>query len=102
QPQQGFIQPQPMTANGFNTDFSSNNPYMQSQQQFGQQPGVQPTSPGPQNMSNNPYSQHQPQPENLQPIPTGSNNPFAQFGPSFNQPQHQQQQSQRTSFPPSL
>jgi epsin len=100
-PQQaGYMQPQQTATNGFNNDFSSNNPYMQSQPQFVQQIGFQSTSSTQSSMSNNPYAQQQ-QPEALQPMPTGSNNPFAQFGTSFNQ-QQQPQQPQRTSFSPSL
>jgi epsin len=104
-PQQGYMQPQPTATNGFASDFSSNNPYMQSQPQYVQQTGFPPSSPVQSAMSNNPYAQQQQQqqqqPEAVQPMPTGSNNPFAQFGTSFNQ-QPQPQQPQRTSFSPSL
>ena len=96
-PQQGYMQPQPTATNGFNNDFSSNNPYMQSQPQYVQQTGFPPSSPAQSTMSNNPYAQQQQQPETLQPMPTGSNNPFAQFGTSFNQ-QPQPQQPQRDIF----
>ena len=96
-PQQtGYMQPQ-QTANGFNTGFDSTNvPYIQSQPQFAsQQTGFQPASPIQASMSNNPYAQ-QPEPETLQPMPTGSNNPFAQFSPSTSP------QRQGPSFSPSL
>ena len=108
-PQQtGYMQPQPTATNGFNNDFSSNNPYMQSQPpQFAQQTGFQAAPPVLSTMSNNPYAQQQQQqqqPEALQPMPTGSNNPFAQFGTSFNQQQQplRSQQQQKPSFSPSL
>lgn len=101
-PQQtGYMQPQPTTTNGFNNDFSSNNPYIQPQPQFTQQTGFQSNSPAQSTMSNNPYAQQQ-QPESLKPMPTGSNNPFAQFGTSFNQQPQQQQPQQRPAFSPSL
>jgi epsin len=100
-PQQGYVPTQPTATNGFNNDFSSNNPYVQSQPQYVQQTGFPPSSPIQSTMSNNPYAQQQQQPEVVQPMPTGSNNPFAQFGTSFNQ-QPQPQQPQRTSFSPSL
>jgi epsin len=95
----GYGQPQ-MATNGFNNDFSTNNPYMQTgaqqqPQQFSQLTGFQPSQQSQAALSNNPYTAQQP-PEPLQPLPTGSNNPFAQFGPSFNQ------QTTRTSFSPSL
>jgi epsin len=94
-PQQtGFIPPQ-STSNEYNNGFNSNNPYTQIQPQYAQTTGFQPTPPL-QPLSNNPYAQ--PQPEPLQPIPTGSNNPFAQFGSTLTQPQSQH----RPSFSPSL
>jgi len=102
----GYGQPQ-LATNGFSNDFSSNNPYMQTgqqqpQQQFTSLTGFQSSPQSQQPMSNNPYAQQQQQiPEPLQPLPTGSNNPFAQFGTSFgNQPA--QQQPTRTSFSPLL
>ena len=98
-PQQtGYMQPQ-QASNGFSDGFNtSNNPYVQSQPQFSQLTGFQqPSSPVQSTMSNNPYAQQQQQqPEALQPMPTGSNNPFAQFGTSFNQ------QQSRQSFSPTL
>ena len=100
-PQQtGYMQPQ-QASNGFNNGFNnSNNPYAQSQPpQFSQLTGFQqPSAPAQSTLSNNPYAaqQQQPQPEALQPMPTGSNNPFAQFGTSFNQ------QQSRQSFSPTL
>jgi len=98
-PQQtGYMQPQ-QASNGFNDGFNnSNNPYAQSQPQFSQLTGFQqPSAPAQSTLSNNPYAQQQqPQPEALQPMPTGSNNPFAQFGTSFNQ------QQSRQSFSPTL
>lgn len=96
QQQTGFMQPQ--STNGFNT----NNPYAQAQPQFALQTGGFPQSSSPVQLtpSNNPYGQQQP--EALKPMPTGSNNPFAQFGTSFNQQQSPQPQQQRPSFSPSL
>lgn len=99
-PQQtGFLQPQSASTNGF-----SNNPYAQATPQFSpQQTGFQSGPSAQSALSNNPYAasqqQQQQQPEALQPMPTGSNNPFAQFGTSFNQ---QQSQQQRPAFSPSL
>ena len=99
-PQQtGYMQPQ-QTSTGFSNGFNnSNNPYVQSQPQFTQLTGFQqPSSPVQSTMSNNPYAQQQQQeqPEALQPMPTGSNNPFAQFGAPSNQ------QQSRQSFSPTL
>ncbi|KIL91910.1 clathrin binding protein ent2 [Fusarium avenaceum] len=71
QNQQAF-QPQPT---GFN-------PYLQQQQQQPQQPSFSsPASPETtlQPGSNNPWATNNSQPQSLQPTPTGSNNPFAQF-----------------------
>jgi epsin len=71
QNQQAF-QPQPT---GFN-------PYLQQQQQQPQQPSFSsPASPEAtlQPGSNNPWATNNSQPQSLQPTPTGSNNPFAQF-----------------------
>jgi len=93
--QTGFLQPQQTTTNGFSNGYT-NNPYMQPNQFAPQQTGYgQPSSPVQSALSNNPYAQQQ-SPEPLQPMPTGSNNPFAQFA------QPQQQQQQRPSFTPSL
>ena len=111
-PQQtGYLQPQQTATNGLNNGFPTNNPYMQSQPQFSQQTGFPQTNSSLQtNISNNPYAQQSPEP--LQPMPTGSNNPFAQisapqpstqqqsrFSPSLSVLSEQQQQSQ---FPTSL
>jgi epsin len=81
QPQNNFLQPQ-ATIQPQNTSFNPNNPYgggdIFSQQQ--QQPQENYQSAG----SNNPWSGNQPQQQHLQPadalkpMPTGSNNPFAQ------------------------
>lgn len=98
QPQQtGYVQPQPTATNGFLNGFNTNNPYMQTQPQFPQQTtGFQPSSPLQTAVSNNPYTQQQQQqPEALQPMPTGSRNPFAQFNT-------QQSSQPRPSFSPSL
>lgn len=95
-PQQttGYMQPQP-TSNGFN-GFPTNNPYMQTQpqQQFAQSTGFT-SSPIQSTMSNNPYAQQSPEP--LQPMPTGSNNPFAQIASSQQSPSQS-----RPAFSPSL
>jgi len=65
---------------------------MQTQPQLSIQTGF-PSSPAQSTMSNNPYAQQTPEP--LQPMPTGSNNPFAQIStPS--------PQQSRPSFSPSL
>lgn len=71
-PQQNTMQPQ-------QTAFQNNNPYggVQQPQQdmFTQQPQQQqPLQTG----TNNPWAQQQQTPEPLKPLPTGSNNPFAQ------------------------
>ncbi|RSL62521.1 hypothetical protein CEP54_005648 [Fusarium duplospermum] len=76
QQQLAFQQPQPT---GFN-------PYLQQQQlqqqQLPQQSLSSPASPEPtlQPGSNNPWATHNNQAQAMQPTPTGSNNPFAQFG----------------------
>jgi epsin len=80
QQQPAFMQPQP-TIQPQQTAFS-NNPYGQHQQQqqtsdvFGQQP---PQQSFPQAGSHNPWATNsQQQADSLKPMPTGSNNPFAQ------------------------
>lgn len=92
-PQQtGYLQPQQTATNGFNSAFPTNNPYMQAQPQLSLQTGFS-GSPAQSTMSNNPYAQQTP--EALQPMPTGSNNPFAQIStPS--------PQQSRPFFSPSL
>lgn len=78
QPQNNFLQPQ-------HTAFNTNNPYgtdvFQQQQPLQQQPAPQiqqPQESFPTAGSHNPWAQNQPnQPDALKPMPTGSNNPFA-------------------------
>jgi epsin len=102
QQQTGFM-PQPssfMQLQSSSTNSFSNNPYAQATPQFSpQQTGFQPGPSAQSALSNNPYAAQQQQTEALQPMPTGSNNPFAQFGTSFNQ---QPSQQQRPTFSPSL
>jgi epsin len=83
QPQNNFIQPQ-------QTAFQSNNPYGQQPNGFGQngfgqqdQSQLQPQDPAQASGSNNPWASNNQQTA-LQPLPTGSNNPF---GNTFNRPQ---------------
>ncbi|KAJ5679716.1 hypothetical protein N7462_007960 [Penicillium macrosclerotiorum] len=86
QPQNNFLQPQ-ATLQPQQTAFSTNNPYgppdvfgQQPQQQ--QQPQENYQSAG----SNNPWAANQPA-DALKPMPTGSNNPFAQrTQPQFTNP----------------
>jgi epsin len=94
--QTGYLQPQQPVQNGFAQNLATNNPYAPGQ--FAPQPVTGFTTGSPAPSSNNPYGQQQV--ESLQPMPTGSNNPFAQFGKSFDQSQSPQQQ--RPSFSPSL
>lgn len=74
---QPFLQQQP-TIQPQQTAFTNNNPYggQQNNDIFGAQPQQQPQSAG----TNNPWaiSSPQPQAESIKPMPTGSNNPFAQ------------------------
>jgi len=91
--QQNTIQPQ-------QTAFQNSNPYGGQQQQgdiFGMQspqPQQQSLQPG----TNNPWASNANQTESLQPMPTGSNNPFAQ---KMQQPV-QSQSPFRTNTQPSL
>jgi epsin len=96
-PQSTGYMGQPQATNGFTPGFNTNNPYIQSSPTSFQPPSASFSSPQQTGLSNNPYAQ--PQPEPLQPMPTGSNNPFAQFGTNFATTSPQQQ---RTSFSPSL
>lgn len=99
QPQNNFMQPQP-TLQPQQTAFNTNNPYggtdMFSQQQQQQQiPQIQqPQESFPTSGSHNPWAQ-QPSADALKPMPTGSNNPFANRTPF-------QQRPQTSSGPPSL
>jgi epsin len=92
QPQPAFLQQQ-NTIQPQQTAFN-NNPYGQPQSNdiFGQQ---SPQQPFPQAGSHNPWTSNQLQPANaLKPMPTGSNNPFAQnFG------QQQQPPPSKTNIP---
>lgn len=78
QAQNNFLQPQ-ATLQAQQTSFNTNNPYGptdvfgQQQQQQPQQPQENYLSAG----SNNPWAGNQPA-DALKPVPTGSNNPFAQ------------------------
>ena len=96
QPQNNFLQPQ-ATLQTQNTAFNNNNnPYgppdaFPQQQQQQQQPQENYLSAG----SNNPWASNQPA-DSLKPMPTGSNNPFAQkTQPQFNNPP-------QSTGPPSL
>lgn len=99
QPQNNFLQPQ-AALQPQHTAFNTNNPYgppdvfsqqPQAQQQQQQQPQENYLSAG----SNNPWAANQPA-EALKPMPTGSNNPFAQrTQPQFNNPP-------QSTGPPSL
>ncbi|KAJ6106443.1 hypothetical protein N7512_009960 [Penicillium capsulatum] len=101
QPQNNFLQPQ-AALQPQHTAFHANNPYgpgdafaqqqpQQQQQQQQQQSQENYLSAG----SNNPWAANQPA-EALKPMPTGSNNPFAQrTQPQFNNPP-------KSTGPPSL
>jgi len=91
--QQNTIQPQ-------QTAFQNNNPYGGQQQNndiFGMQ-SPQPQQQGLQPGTNNPWASNANQTESLKPMPTGSNNPFAQ---KVQQPM-QSQSPFRTNTQPSL
>ena len=87
--QQNTLQPQ-------QTAFQNNNPYGQPPQTndiFGQQsPQQQMPQPG----SHNPWASNQTQADSLKPMPTGSNNPFAQ---KTQQPQQSFFQQQKPAQP---
>ncbi|KFA54753.1 hypothetical protein S40293_00740 [Stachybotrys chartarum IBT 40293] len=114
---------QQQAAQPFQPQQTGYNPWAQQQQQQQQQQLASPVSPEPafQSGTNNPWAANQQQQQQaLKPTPTGSNNPFAQFGrpqsarptvsslgslpeqktlSAFNQPQQQPQQQPQFSIP---
>ncbi|KAJ5082875.1 hypothetical protein N7532_011918 [Penicillium argentinense] len=84
QAQNNFLQPQ-AALQPQHTAFSTNNPYGGPNDMFSQQPQQQPQENYQSAGSNNPWSSNQ-SADALKPMPTGSNNPFAQRTqqPQFN------------------
>lgn len=92
QPQQNYLQQQPLVQPQQTAPVNGNNPYAQQTNGFGNQFQPQQQGTSPQAGSHNPWATNQQQQyDALKPAPTGSNNPFAS---SFNRPQAQQQSTQ--------